>query len=80
MTCGPGPADAVIDSGGGASVLARCLLDEGYRDLAVLDVSPRGLAAELGPGFAVEEACLRDHTTPAGASQQFRYVRFARVG
>ena len=33
----------VIDVGGGASVLVDCLLDDGYRQLAVLDVSGAAL-------------------------------------
>jgi hypothetical protein len=36
-------ADAVIDVGGGASPLARALLDRGFRDLAVLDISAAGM-------------------------------------
>ncbi|HET7649083.1 MAG TPA: class I SAM-dependent methyltransferase [Gammaproteobacteria bacterium] len=39
------PADAaVIDVGGGASVLADCLLDAGFTSLAVLDISGVALA------------------------------------
>jgi SAM-dependent methyltransferase len=33
----------IIDVGGGASMLVDCLLDEGYEDLAVLDLSGRSL-------------------------------------
>lgn len=40
---GIGPADAVIDVGGGASTLVDSLLDRGYRDLTVLDVSASAL-------------------------------------
>ena len=40
---GIGPADAVIDVGGGASTLVDTLLDRGYRDLTVLDVSASAL-------------------------------------
>jgi trans-aconitate methyltransferase len=36
-------ADALIDVGGGASRLAGALLDRGFRDLTVLDVSPTGM-------------------------------------
>jgi hypothetical protein len=43
---GVGFDDAIIDVGGGASVLADCLLKKGYRDLTVLDIS----AAALGKG------------------------------
>jgi len=40
---GAGPEAAVIDVGGGASLLVDHLLDAGYRDLTVLDVSERAL-------------------------------------
>ena len=33
----------IIDVGGGSSMLVDCLLDEGYEDLAVLDLSGRSL-------------------------------------
>ena len=36
-------ADAVIDVGGGASPLARALLDRGFGDLTVLDISAVGM-------------------------------------
>lgn len=36
---------AVIDVGGGASVLVDWLIREGYRDITVLDISPAALAA-----------------------------------
>ena len=39
--CGRKPS--LIDIGGGASLLVDCLLDEGYQDLAVLDVSGTAL-------------------------------------
>ena len=45
-------ADALIDVGGGASPLTRALLDRGFRDLTVLDVSAAGMQhaqARLGP-------------------------------
>jgi SAM-dependent methyltransferase len=40
-----GPEAAVIDVGGGASVLVDNLLDAGYRDLTVLDLADAALAA-----------------------------------
>ena len=49
---GAGRDAAVIDIGGGASRLVDALLDDGYRDLTVLDVSEEALAktkARLGP-------------------------------
>lgn len=52
---GHGPAGPIIDVGGGASTLVDALLGEGYRDVAVLDVSEAGLArakARLGPRAA----------------------------
>ena len=48
-------ADAVIDVGGGASPLARALLDRGFGDLTVLDISATGMQhapARLGPRAA----------------------------
>jgi trans-aconitate methyltransferase len=45
-------ADAVIDAGGGASPLTRALLDRGFRDLTVLDISAaaiRHARNRLGP-------------------------------
>jgi trans-aconitate methyltransferase len=40
---GVGPADSVIDVGGGVSPLAGDLLDRGFRDVTVLDVSQAAL-------------------------------------
>ena len=43
---------AVIDVGGGGSLFTRRLLEAGFQDLTVLDISPSGLAAareRLGP-------------------------------
>ena len=36
-------ADALIDVGGGASRLAAALLDRGFRDLTVLDISANAM-------------------------------------
>lgn len=36
-------ADALIDVGGGASPLTEALLDRGFRDLTVLDISAAGM-------------------------------------
>ncbi len=47
-----GPSAAMIDVGGGCSMLVDRLLEEGFADLTVLDVSERALAsarARLGP-------------------------------
>lgn len=51
-SAGVSAADAVIDVGGGASSLARALLDRGFRDITVLDVSVTGMhnaRRHLGP-------------------------------
>jgi ubiquinone/menaquinone biosynthesis C-methylase UbiE len=42
-TAGVSAADAVIDVGGGASPLAGMLLDRGFGDLTVLDISAAGM-------------------------------------
>lgn len=42
---GVSPADSVIDVGGGASALARALLERRFRDITVLDVSATGTRA-----------------------------------
>lgn len=43
-TRGPGRGASVIDIGGGASRLTDALLDAGYRDLSILDISDAALA------------------------------------
>jgi len=42
-SAGISSADAVIDVGGGASPLAGALLDRGFRDITVLDISTAGM-------------------------------------
>jgi hypothetical protein len=42
-SAGVSAADALIDVGGGASRLTRTLLDRGFRDLTVLDISAAGM-------------------------------------
>ena len=37
------------------------------------------LAASLGPGFALAETLLHDHTTPAGLTQRFQFSHFRRT-
>ncbi len=52
---GIGKADGILDVGGGASLLVDCLLDAGFKKLAVLDISSAALAAarqRLGPRAA----------------------------
>ncbi|HUY81304.1 MAG TPA: class I SAM-dependent methyltransferase [Acidobacteriaceae bacterium] len=41
--------------------------------------SADSLSAELGPQFTLQHSALIDHTTPAGATQQFLYCDFLRV-
>jgi trans-aconitate methyltransferase len=51
-SAGVSAADAVIDVGGGASPLTGTLLDRGFRDLTVLDISAAGMQYardRLGP-------------------------------
>lgn len=51
-TSGVGPEAAIVDVGGGGSLLTRRLLEAGFQDLTVLDISPSGLSAardRLGP-------------------------------
>lgn len=38
-----GPSSSVIDIGGGASRLAGCLVEQGYQDVSVLDISQEAL-------------------------------------
>ncbi len=45
---GIGPDQPIIDVGGGASTLADHLLDRGYRDVSVLDLSARALDQARG--------------------------------
>lgn len=40
---GVGVDDAILDVGGGTSLLTDCLLNEGFRDLTVLDISAAAL-------------------------------------
>jgi len=53
---GIGPADSVIDVGGGSSPLAAALLARGHSDLTVLDVSIIGMqAAQQRLGGAADQ-------------------------
>ena len=52
-SAGVSAADALIDVGGGASLLTGALLDRGFGDLTVLDISAAGMQharQRLGPG------------------------------
>jgi len=57
---GVSAGDAVIDAGGGASVLVAGLLDKGYSDLTVLDISSDALTQSrerVGTSAAVSWIC-----------------------
>ncbi len=63
---GVGPGAAIIDIGGGAARLVDALLDEGFRDLAVLDLSAEALEktkARLGARIASVQWVAADVTT-----------------
>ncbi len=73
----------IIDVGSGASVLVDCLLDEGYEDLTVLDISGAALGKvrkRLGAWAGLIKWIEQEnHLTPAGGSQKFGYYRFIRA-
>jgi len=63
---GVGPDAAIIDIGGGAARLADALLDDGFRDLTVLDLSAEALEkakARLGARAASVQWVTADVTT-----------------
>jgi len=71
---GVAKADAILDVGGGTSTLVDHLLDEGYRDLTVLDISGAALnqaQARLG-GRANLVRWIETDITAFRADQQFR--------
>lgn len=47
--------------------------------LPTMRYSAQSLAAELGPQFTLQHSALINHTTPAGAAQQFLYCDFLRA-
>ena len=51
----PSIGDRIVDVGGGASALVDCLIEEGYRDITVVDISRQALdeASARIPGSAV---------------------------
>lgn len=63
---------------GGKVILAAFATDgpERCSGLAVRRYDPAGLAAELGPGFALIESRAELHRTPGGAHQSFVYGLF----
>ena len=63
---GAGPNSTIVDIGGGASRLADTLLDEGYRNLTVLDLSEAALASSrerIGRRAATVKWIAADITT-----------------
>ncbi|HEX3497512.1 MAG TPA: class I SAM-dependent methyltransferase [Methylocella sp.] len=63
---GAKPSAAIIDIGGGESRLVDALLDEGFRDITVLDLSEKALTAaktRLGPKSAKVVWITADVTT-----------------
>jgi hypothetical protein len=78
----PDKSSPIIDVGAGASVLVDCLLDEGYKNLAVLDVArydAASICAELGKPFQLIKETRETHQTPWGAEQKFVYFLFRKV-
>ncbi|GLR85809.1 class I SAM-dependent methyltransferase [Bradyrhizobium iriomotense] len=62
----PGRDAAIVDIGGGASRLVDALLQEGYRSIAVLDLSAHALDAaktRIGPAAAGVDWIVADVTT-----------------
>lgn len=63
------PLDAhIIDVGGGASTLTADLLERGYQNLTVLDLS-----AQFGSDFERLHCLEERHETPWGSEQAFVY-------
>lgn len=63
---GSDPDTAIIDIGGGASRLVDALLQDGYRDLAVLDLSTNALEAtkkRIGEAASTVDWIVADATT-----------------
>lgn len=63
--CGAGPGSSAIDIGGGASRLVDALIEEGLRDIAVLDLSAAAFEAtkaRLGKAAASIEWIVADVT------------------
>ena len=65
--------DALIDVGGGASFLAQALLDRGFRDVTVLDVSAPGMQR-----WRLLSQDREEHITPAGTAQPFTWIALRR--
>jgi len=67
---------------GGQVIVAAFALDgpERCSGLEVVRYDARGLAAELGPEFHLEETSSIRHVTPAGREQRFGFHRFRKAG
>ena len=67
---------------GATVVLATFALDgpEKCSGLPVQRYSPVGLAARLGPGFALTAEAAETHLTPWGAQQKFSHAVLKRLG
>lgn len=74
-TAGIGRDDAIVDVGGGASLLADRLLDRGHSDITVLDIAETGLAvvrARLGAKGAGVAWTVQDVTAWQPPPGRFR--------
>lgn len=71
--CGVGKADGIIDVGGGASTLVDCLLDAGFSNLAVLDISAAALehAKQRLDARAADVEWIAADVTKFGAPRRF---------
>ena len=71
----------IIDIGGGASVLVDRLLNRGFTNLTVLDISEEALrkARELGDRFRLVETREETHITPRQVRQAFLYAWFVKT-
>ena len=61
-------SSAIIDIGGGASRLVDHLIEDGFQDVTVLDLSAAALDAASPPRRTCRQAhgCRRRHITPPG--------------
>jgi 2-polyprenyl-3-methyl-5-hydroxy-6-metoxy-1,4-benzoquinol methylase len=71
----------IIDVGGGQSFLVDRLLDSGFKQVAVLDISNAAIEAtkaRLGERASLVEWMVAEHTTPTGKSQLFFFGVYQR--
>lgn len=66
---------------GGQAIIATFAADgpERCSGLPVVRYAPEALAAELGPGFRLEESLRDEHRTPGGNVQAFQFCRFVAL-